>query len=306
MPDPMAGWNCERWPELHVRLHGLRVGGLREKKVREYAVGAPGAHGHRRLGRDRAPVPSPREFICGLYVKVDDRLIEMKPAFWVEGVNDNIFVNLPWIERRQRAFGQEPICLDTATARIIARYYDLSCEEVVRKPDLVLREEPMRVVAHVEFSKGRAGIRRRDLHAGDVVLDVALPCQVGFGVRRELMACMRKGDEVQGLEEGDYAVDDLGREGEELVLAVRGRKASCDEHVSIPTLSISRSLKVYTQRTGRRDLTARRTFIERPLRSHLRRLDLLLDIYRLHEPVVLLAPWVEAPMQKATVIHQIE
>lgn len=278
----MAGWNCERWPELHVRLHGFRVGGLRKKKVREYTIGASGAHGHRRLGRDRAPVPSPREFICGLYVKVDDRLVEMQPAFWVEGVNDNIFVDLPWIERRQRAFGQEPICLDTATARIIARYYDLSREEVVREPDLVLREEPMRVVAQVEFSKGRAGIRRRDLHAGDVVLDVALPCQVGFGVRRELMARMRKGDEVEGLEEGDYAVDDLGREGEEHVLAVRGRKAC-----------------------GRRDLTTRRTFIERPLRSHLRRLDLLLDIYRLHEPVVLLAPRVEAPMQKTTVIHQI-
>ena len=113
---------------------------------------------------------------------MDDGLIEVQPALRVEGVYDDVPVHLPGLESRYRALGEQPVRLDAAPARIVARYDDLASEEVVREPDLVLWEEPVGVVAQVELSKGCAWIGRRDLHPGDVVLDMPLPCQVGFGV----------------------------------------------------------------------------------------------------------------------------
>lgn len=178
VPDSVARRDGKRRPDLHIWLDCFRRDGFREQKVREHAIRAPGAHGHGRLGANGSAVPSPSQLIPRLDVEVNDRLVEVEPAFWIEGVDHHIFVHFPGIEGGHRALGEESIRLNTAPPRVIASQDDLSREEVVREPDLVLGEEPVRVVALVELSKGCAWIGRRDPQAWDVALDVPLPRQV--------------------------------------------------------------------------------------------------------------------------------
>lgn len=115
-------------------------------------------------------------------VEVYDRLIQVQPTSWIERVDDHISVLLPGVKTRDGALGEESVGLDAASSRIVAGNDDFSGEEVVREPDLVLRDEPVRVVAQVELPEGFTRIGRGDLKPRDVVLDMSLPCQVGSGV----------------------------------------------------------------------------------------------------------------------------
>lgn len=59
------------------------------------------------------------------------------------------------------------------------------------------------------------------------------------------MACLRQGDEVEGLEEGDDVVDDLGREGKDLVFTVFRGNTSYGG-VSLATISGDTTDGTYT------------------------------------------------------------
>jgi hypothetical protein len=103
-------------------------------------------------------------------------LIQMKSTTRIEGMNKHFIVGLPRIKSGRCPFGNQTISFNTTSSRVVPSNHDFSGEEIIAEPDLVFGNEPVRVMAHVELSIGLAGRWRCDLNAGNICLDVPLPC----------------------------------------------------------------------------------------------------------------------------------
>lgn len=114
--------------------------------------------------------------------KLEDRLVQVQLDLRLEGVYDDLAVGPPLLVRRPVAVRQQLVALDAAPPLVVADDDELPRQVAVAEPELVLGEEPARVVGGVELAEVCAWERRRDRDAGDVGLDERLPQKVTGGV----------------------------------------------------------------------------------------------------------------------------
>ena len=115
-------------------------------------------------------------------IKLEDRLIHVEAAAGIERMNEHLVVGFPRIKGRWKSLGDKAISFNTATARIKTSDNDLSCQKSVTEPDLVFRQEPVRIVCNVELPKCATWVRRSQSKPRNILLNMTLPGQVGFAV----------------------------------------------------------------------------------------------------------------------------
>jgi ribosome-binding protein aMBF1 (putative translation factor) len=84
-------------------------------------------------------------------------------------------VGFPRSKGRWQPLSNKAIPINTASAWIKTSNDDLPGEKIITEPDLVLRQEPVRVVGDVELSIRVARERRGWSNPRDVLLNMTLP-----------------------------------------------------------------------------------------------------------------------------------
>ena len=146
---------------------------------------------------------------------MEDRLIHVETASWIEGMNEHLVVGFPRIKGRWKSLGDKAISFNTATARIITGDNDLSCQKKVTEPHLVFWQEPVGIVCNVKLSKCATRVRRSQSNPGNVFLNMPLPGQVRFAVARKELARRGHRNQVDGAKKGQDQINQFGRKARE-------------------------------------------------------------------------------------------